>query len=153
MFQSKLPPPTHIQARSFRELYIESLLFNDPTKMVASPFFAISNLLLLNSYCWNEIIVRIREEDHRLNGISDTSVSHTEEIQRSLGVVQRSGSLGWKGNDEPQAVNIRMRLEEDFKHLVDETDLLWKCRSKMAAIRQRSSESRWNTLTNAFTYL
>jgi hypothetical protein len=44
-------------------------------------------------------------------------------------------------------------LEEDFKHLVDEADLLWKARDKNAQIRQQKSEVRWNTLTNAFTYL
>lgn len=134
-------------------MYIESFSFIDAAKVAASPFFAISNLLLINYYCWNEIIARIREEDHRLRGISDTSVGHAEEIQRSLGVVQRSGSLGWKGNDEPQAIDIKNRLEEDFKHLVNETDLLWKARDNLAQIRQQRSESRWNTLTNAFTYL
>jgi hypothetical protein len=153
LFQSRLPPPTDRNPKTFRELYIESFSFIDAAKVAASPFFAISNLLLLNYYSWNEILARIREEDHRVRGISDTSVGHTEDIQRSLGVVQRTGSLGWKGKDEPQAVDIRNRLEEDFKHLVNETDLLWKTRDNLAQIRQQRSESRWNTLTNAFTYL
>lgn len=139
--------------RSYRELYIQSFSFVDLSKLADSPFFAISNLLLINYYCWNEIISRIREEDHRIGGISDTSTGHTEDIKKSLSVVQRSGSLGWKGNETAQAVDMRNRLEEDFKHLVNETDLLWKARDNLAQIRQQKSESRWNTLTNAFTYL
>jgi hypothetical protein len=152
-FQSSIPPPTDRTPRSFREVYIESLSYQNPAQLAASPFFAISSLLLINSYCWNEVIARIRQEDHRVRGISDYSVGHTEDIERSLGVVQRSGSLGWKGNDEPQTVDIRSRLEEDFKHLVNETDLVWKARDKIRQIRQQNSESRWTTLTNAFTYL
>ena len=153
LFQSSLPPPTEHNPRSFREVYIESLSYQDPALLASSPFFAISSLLLINSYCWNEIITRIRQEDHRVRGISDYSIGHTEEIEKSLGVVQRSGSLGWKGNDEPQAVDIRNRLEEDFKHLVNEIDLLWKARDKIRQIRQQTSESRWTSLTNAFTYM
>lgn len=152
-FQSNLPPATDHKPRSFREVYIESLSYQNAAQLAASPFYTISSLLLINSYCWNDIIARIRQEDHRVRGISDYSVGHTEEIERSLGVVQRSGSLGWKGNDEPYAVDVRNRLEEDFKHLVNETDLLWKTRDKTRKIRQQNSESRWNTLTNAFTYL
>jgi hypothetical protein len=152
-FQSSLPPPTDHKLRSLREIYIESLTYLNPAQLAASPFYTISSLLLINYYCWNEIIARIREEDHRVHGISDYSIGHTEDIERSLGVVQRSGSLGWKGNDEPQTVDIRNRLEEDFKHLVKGTDLLWKARDKIRQIRQQTTESRWNTLTNAFTYL
>jgi hypothetical protein len=66
---------------------------------------------------------------------------------------QRGGSLGWRGQDEAHTADIRQRLEEDFKHLVNQTDLLWSARHKMAAISQHKSESRWTSLTNAFTYL
>jgi hypothetical protein len=44
-------------------------------------------------------------------------------------------------------------LKEDFEHLVQQTDLLWQNREKMEAIRQHNSETRWNSLTNAFTYM
>lgn len=59
----------------------------------------------------------------------------------------------WKGSNEPQATDIKERLEEDFTHLINETDLLWKSRDKTATIRQQAADARWNTLTNAFTYL
>jgi hypothetical protein len=70
-----------------------------------------------------------------------------------MDIVRRSGSLGWKGSNEPQATDIKERLEEDFMHLINETDLLWKSRDKTARIRQQAADARWNTLTNAFTYL
>ena len=80
-------------------------------------------------------------------------MGHAEEIQRSLSVVQRSGSLGWQGSDDRFVIETRKRLEEDFKHLVDQTDLLWQTREKMAATRRQKAETRWSALTNTFTYL
>lgn len=92
-------------------------------------------------------------EDNRIQGISDTSVGHTEEIKKSLTVVQRGGSLGWPGRDEPISKQSQTALEEDFKHLVNQTDLLWQIREKMAAIQRRNADTRWTSLTNAFTYM
>ena len=152
-FQSPLPPPKGFEASSFRELYLQSLEFVDLEKAVAAPFYAVASLLRLNCFCWNQIITAIREEDHRINGISDTSVGHAEEIHKSLDVVKRGGSLGWKCSDEKLASETREALEEDFRHLVDQSQLLWDTRDKMASIRARRSESRWSSLTNAFTYL
>jgi Mg2+ and Co2+ transporter CorA len=43
-------------------------------------------------------------------------------------------------------------LEEDFKHLIEQTDLLWATRQKMASVRQKNTETKWTSLTNAFTY-
>ena len=80
-------------------------------------------------------------------------MGHAEEIQRSLSVVQRSGSRGWQGSEERFVIEIRDRLEEDFKHLVDQTDLLWLTREKMAATRKQKAETRWSALTNTFTYV
>ncbi|PSS08467.1 hypothetical protein M430DRAFT_61666 [Amorphotheca resinae ATCC 22711] len=152
-FQSALPSPRILEPKSFRELYLESFEFVNLEKAASSPFYTIANLLYLNCFCWSEVITTIREEDQRINGISDTSVEHTEEIKKSLAMVQRGGSLGWRGQDEAHTADIRQRLEEDFKHLVNQTDLLWSARHKMAAISQHKSESRWTSLTNAFTYL
>ena len=80
-------------------------------------------------------------------------MGHAEEIKKSLATVERGGSLAWPGRDDPLTMKTREALEEDFQHLVDQTDLLWQTRDKLAAIRQTNSETRWNTLTNAFTYL
>ena len=98
-------------------------------------------------------ITAIREEDHRIHGISDTTIGHTEEIKKTLDIVKRYGSYGWPGQDFPVTKQCKVDLEEDFQHLVEQTDLLWDNRDKMAAIRQKNSEARWNSLTNAFTYL
>lgn len=107
----------------------------------------------LNCYCWNQIISTMRAEDRRVNGISDTSIGHAEEIKKSLDIVRRNGSFGWKGSDENVTKEQRTALEEDFVHLVQQTDLLWQTRDKMATVRERNSEGRWTALTNAFTYL
>ena len=152
-FKTQLPPRKSRESKSFREIYIESFEFVDLQQVTRSPFYAIAILGRLNCYCWNQIITAIREEDRRINGISDTSVGHAEEIKKSLAVVERGGSMTWPGRDEPLTKQTREGLEEDFKHLVDQTDLLWQTRDKIAAIRQTKSEARWNTLTNAFTYL
>lgn len=152
-FQSQIPPPKPLEPICFRELYLQSFEFVDLEKAVAAPFYAIANLLQLNRFCWNQIIDAIREEDHRINGISDTSVGHAEEIKNSLDVVKRGGSLGWKCSNEKVARETKEVLEEDFRHLVEQNDLLWQTRDKTAAIRASRSESRWSSLTNAFTYL
>lgn len=44
-------------------------------------------------------------------------------------------------------------LEEDFKHLTRETELLWETRDKMASNRRQKAERRWSALTNTFTYV
>jgi hypothetical protein len=142
-----------LAAKSFRELYIESFEFIDIEKAVLSPFYAISNLLRLNSFCWNQIISAIREEDHRIHGISDTSIGHAEEIKKSLAVVERCGSLGWRDMDLETTRGIQGALEEDFKHLVEQTEFLWQTRGQMASMQNKRAETRWTTLTNAFTYM
>ncbi|KAH9208185.1 hypothetical protein DL95DRAFT_345754 [Leptodontidium sp. 2 PMI_412] len=152
-FGSELPPPASLEPRTFRELYLKSFRSVDVLHVPASPFYAVSSLFRLNCYCWNEIIAAIRAEDNRIQGISDTSVGHTEEIKKSLTVVQRGGSLGWPGRDEPISKQSQTALEEDFKHLVNQTDLLWQIREKMAAIQRRNADTRWTSLTNAFTYI
>lgn len=88
-----------------------------------------------------------------MKGISDKSVSHSEEIKKSLSIVERGGSLGWRGREEKKTKEVQAALEEDFKHLVDQTDLMWKTRDRMASIKQKNSEARWTTLTNVFTYV
>lgn len=67
--------------------------------------------------------------------------------------MQRGGSFAWAGKDEKATKESKEALQEDFKHLVEETDLLWQTRSKLAEMRQSRSEARWAALTNAFTYL
>ena len=152
-FTDHRPTSRALSPKSFRELYLETFAFVDLAYASASPFYAISYLLRLNCFCWDKVITNIREEDHRINGVSDTTVGHVEEIQRSLAVVQRSGSLGWQGSGNQFVIETRGRLEEDFKHLVDQTDLLWQTREKMAATRRQKAETRWTALTNTFTYL
>ncbi len=44
--------------------------------------------------------------------------------------------------EEQLTVEARKALEEDFKHQVEQTELSWKTRDKMASIRQRKSEMR-----------
>jgi hypothetical protein len=153
LFKSAIPPNPNPSLKSFRELYISSFEYLSLPTATLSPFYTIHNLLRLNCYYWSQIITSIRDEDQRINGISDTTVGHAEEIQKSLAVVKRGGSLGWKGKDEELTVEARKRLEEDFEHLVGETELLWTAREKMATIRQRKSETRWTALTNTFTYV
>ncbi|TVY86875.1 hypothetical protein LAWI1_G008050 [Lachnellula willkommii] len=152
-FQSPRPASTTLKPKSIRELYLESFEYLDLAQAAASPFYATSSLFRINCFCWNQIITTIREQDRLINGISDTSVGHVEEIKRSLAIVQRGGSFVWAGKDEKATKESKEALQEDFQHLVEETDLLWQTRSKLAAMRQSRSEARWNALTNAFTYL
>ena len=152
-FNSPRPAPTPLSPKSFREIYLETFAYLDLAHATVSPFYAISYLLRLNCLCWDKVITNIRDEDRRINGVSDTTVGHVEEIQRSLSVVQRGGSLGWAGGESKLTEETRKALEEDFKHLVEQTDLLWVTRDKMAATRRQKSETRWTTLTNTFTYV
>lgn len=132
-FNSLRPTSITLSPKSFRELYLETFACLDVAHATKSPFYAISWLLRLNCLCWDRVITSIRDEDRRINGISDTTVGHAEEIQRSLAIVQRGGSLSWRGRDEQLTVETRKTLEEDFSHLVQQTDLLWKTRDKMAS--------------------
>ena len=152
-FRSELPLITPLRPKSIREIYLESFEFTDLTEIIISPFYAVSFLLRLDCFLWNQIITAIREEDHRIHGISDTTIGHAEEIMKTLQVVKRAGSYGWLGRDEPKTKESKTALEEDFEHLVEQTNLLWETRDKMQAVRQRNSEARWSSLTNAFTYL
>ncbi len=152
-FRSELPLITPLRPKSIREIYLESFEFVDLAQVPTSPLYGVSFLLRLDCFLWNQIITAIREEDHRIHGISDTTIGHAEEIKKTLDVVKRGGSYGWPGKDEPITRPCKTALEEDFQHLVEQTNLLWETREKMAAIRQKDREARWNSLTNAFTYL
>ncbi|PMD37823.1 hypothetical protein L207DRAFT_584747 [Hyaloscypha variabilis F] len=152
-FRSVLPRIEPLRPKSIREIYLESFDLVDLSQIAASPLYGVSFLLRLDCFLWNQIITAIREEDRRIHGISDTTIGHTEEIKKTLDIVKRYGSYGWPGQDFPVTKQCKVDLEEDFQHLVEQTDLLWDNRDKMAAIRQKNSEARWNSLTNAFTYL
>jgi hypothetical protein len=145
-----LIPPA---ARSFREIYIDTFRYIELSSAIASPFYAFYFLFRFNYNCWGRVINRIREEDRRIRGISDTTIGHAEDIKKSLGLVQRFGSRGWKGADHPFALVRQRELLEDFEHLIEQTNLLWQEREKVAAIRRRRSEDRWTLLTNAFTFV
>ena len=80
-------------------------------------------------------------------------MGHAEEIKKNASLVSRGGSTTWKGAEEKWTQEAKQALVEDFQHLVGQTDLLWDNRDKMAAIRQRRSETRWTTLANTFTYV
>ena len=155
LLSHELPLRPERGLKSIRELYIESF---EPfeamnfAEAVKSPFYTISSLFKLNCFCWNQIIEAIREEDFKIRGISNISVNHTEYIKRCLSIVERNGTLGWFGREEPLTRETKEALEEDFKHLVNETDLLWQIRDKLATIQKGRSEAKWKTLTNVFTY-
>lgn len=149
-FNSPRPASTPLSPKSFREIYLETFAYLDLANATVSPFYPISYLLRLNRLCWDKVINNIYDEDRRINRISDTAVGHVEEIQRSLSVVQRGGSLGCKSK---LTEDTRKALKEGFKHLVEQTDLLWVTRDKMAATRRHKSEKMWTTLTNTFTYV
>lgn len=152
-FGNPIPSSGGSGLMSFRELYIGSLGDINLQDAVASPFFTVHYLLRLNRHCWHQIIQAICNEDRRIHGISDTSVGHSEDIKDSLAIVKRGVSLSWKGADNPSALQCKEALEEDFKSLVEQMDTLWQTREKLSTIRQQRSETRWSTLTNAFTYL
>lgn len=118
-----------------------------------SPFYAVHHLFRLNRRCWSDVISAIREEDQRIKGISEASVSHVEDIRRSFDIVKRGGSLGWANSMTEATVESKTLLEEDFTHLLKQADFLWDSREKMAAVRRRRSEARWSTLTNSFTFV
>lgn len=152
-FNDPRPPLTTLSPVSLREKYLETFAFLDLHHATLSPFYAVSYLFRLNCLFWTQVITSIRDEDRRIHGISDTTIGHVEEIQKSLRCLQRGGSSGWPGRDTPKAVETRQALEEDFKHLIGQTDLLWQTRAKMAAVKQHQSETRWTALTNTFTYV
>lgn len=152
-FKSQIPPGNKHCPLSLREFYIKSLEFVSLADVIVSPFYAVSNIFRLNCFCWNEVITAVRLEDRLIKGISDTSIGHGEEINKAFNIVKRGGSYGWQGQDEPCAKETHEALIEDFQHLADQTELLWKNREKMASIKQRNSDARWTTLTNAFTYM
>jgi len=152
-YKSQLPPRISQEPKSFRELYLETLEFLDLEQATISPFYTVHYIIRFNGYVWSQVISEIREEDQRLNDMSSSSVGHMEEIRKTFSVVQRGGSLGWKGSDTPVATQIKTHLEEDFTHLMDQADLLWETRNKRAAIRQQEARAREKALTNSFTYL
>jgi len=117
-------------------LYLETFEFLNLEQAATSPFYAIHYLIRLNGCCWSQVVSDIREEDQKQKDISNSSIDHIEEIRKTFTRVQRGGSLGWKGSDTPFISEIRKYLEEDFKHLLDQADLLWETRNKRAQIRQ-----------------
>jgi len=152
-YKSQVPTRTSREPKSIRELYLETFEFLDLEQAVTSPFYTIQYIIRLNGYCWSQVISEIREEDRQLKDISHSSVGHIEEIRRTFSVVQRGGSLGWRSVDTPVTAKLKIHLEEDFKHLLDQADLLWETRDKRASIRQQEARARERALTNSFTYL
>ena len=152
-YKSQLPPRALQEPKSFRELYLETFEYLDFKQAFLSPFYAIHYIIRLNGYCWSQVISEIREEDERQKDISNSSVSHMEEIRKTFSVVERGGSLGWKGIDTLIAAKTKTYLEEDFKHLIDQSNLIWETRHKRASIRQQETRAREKALTNSFTYL
>jgi hypothetical protein len=152
-YGSQIPLPTSQEPKSIREIYLETFDFLDLEQAVTSPFYTLQYIFRLNGYCWSQIISEIREEDQKLKDISHSSVGHIEEIKKTYSVVQRGGSLGWQNLDTLATKKLNRYLEEDFKHLLDQVDLLWETRTKTAAIRQQEARAREKALTNSFTYL
>jgi hypothetical protein len=147
------PPLVTRESKSFRELYLSALPFLVPQEVLISPFYTVHHLFRLNRRCWSDVISAIREQDVRVNGISEASVSHVEDIKKTFDIVKRGGSWGWAKSLTPISVESKDNLEEDYTHLLKQADFLWESREKMAAVRRRKSEARWNALTNSFTFL
>lgn len=152
-YGSQLPPKASPEPKSFRELYLETFEYLNLEQAVLSPFYAIHYIVRFNGYCWSQVISEIREEDEQLKDISNSSVGHMEEIRKTFSVVQRGGSLGWKGLDTLITEKIKAYLEEDFKHLLEQSNLLWETRRMRTSIRQQETRAREKALTNSFTYL
>jgi hypothetical protein len=152
-YKSQLPTRISREPKSFRELYLETFEFLDLEQATISPFYTIHYIVRFNGYCWSRVISDIREEDQRQNDMSNSSVGHMEEIRNTFSVVQRGGSLGWKGFDTPIIAEIKVYLEEDFNHLIDQANLLWQTRNERASIRLQEARAREKALTNSFTYL
>ena len=148
-----IPPAVKKESKTFRELYLSVLPNLEPEEVTISPFYAVHHLLRLNCRCWNDVIGTIRDEDHRIGGISEASVNHVEDIRKTFDVVKRGGTFGWTKSLTPITVEAKANLEEDFTHLLKQADFLWETREKMAAVRRRRAEARWNALTNSFTFM
>ncbi|MCJ1296442.1 hypothetical protein MMC34_008008 [Xylographa carneopallida] len=150
---ASLPPPVERRPHTFRELYLSGLFFLKPEEMVRSPFYTIHMLFRLSRRCWSDVITAIREQDSRINGISEASVNHVEDIRRTFDIVKRGGSLGWIKCSSHEVLEVGEKLEEDFTHLLKQADFLWDSREKRAQVTRRKAEARWNALTNAFTFV
>lgn len=169
----QVPERTQPDLVTFRELYLETLKYLDLEQAVQAPFYAFHYLFRLNYLCWNQIVTTVHDEDKRVRGISDSNIGHAEEISKTLNLIRRCGSRGWRhGGDfafaqedsfcvsEPDAKlgSHKMRecqrdLQEDFQNLVKQTNMIWENREKFKTIRQSNSDARWSVLTNAFTYM
>jgi len=150
------PPVTPLTcAQSFRQLYLTTLPTLPVATAVLSPFYMVTPLFQLCFHCWNTVIWNVREADKRVGGISTASVGHTEEIQKTMSLLERYGSLGWKTDDRVKMVVAEKRtmLIEDFKHLLSQTELLWDARRKWKAILDKRKDSKTSALTNSFTYM
>ncbi|MCJ1398150.1 hypothetical protein MMC11_001347 [Xylographa trunciseda] len=150
---ASMPPPVERRPHTFRELYLSGISFLKPEDMVKSPFYTIHLLFRLSRRCWSDVITAIREQDSRINGISEASVNHVEDIRRTFDVVKRGGSLGWTKSYSHEITATGEKLEEDFTHLLKQADFLWDSREKRAQVARRKAEARWNALTNAFTFV
>jgi hypothetical protein len=152
-YKSQVPKRTSRELNSIRELYLQTFEFLDLEQAVTSPLFAIQYIIRLNGYCWSHVISELREEDQKMKENSHSSVGHVEEIRKTFSVVKRGGSLGWRTADTPATADLKIHLEENFKHLLEQADLLWETRAKRASIRQQEARAREKALTNSFTYL
>lgn len=150
------PPVTPLTcAQSFRQLYLTTLPTLPIHIAVLSPFYTMTPLFQLCFHCWNTVIWNVREADKRVGGISTTSVGHTEEIQKTMSLLDRYGSYGWGIDDRVKKTveERRTMLVEDFKHLLSQTELLWDARRKWKAILDKRKDSKTSALTNSFTYM
>jgi hypothetical protein len=151
--ESDAPPKILTGPQSLRQLYLSTLEFIDCKEAIHSPFYATHFLFLLNGYCWNQVIDLTRDRDAKLNGISGTSVSQVEDIKKTFDIILRGGSLGWRHVSTPLEAETKAMIEENFTHLLNQANLLWETRNKMAAVRQQKRDARVSALTNSFTFL
>ncbi|KAI9815763.1 MAG: hypothetical protein M1827_002159 [Pycnora praestabilis] len=153
-FGKQISRPAAREPQSLRELYLSTFDFIDISEAAKSPFYAVHEILRINTYCWSRVITVVKAEDKRQEAISTEHVEHVEELEKSIRFVRRGGSLGWQF-DAADAITTQCKdyLEEDLTHLKEEVDILWERRRRMAAIRERKRDARTNSLTNAFTFL
>ncbi|KAF2759124.1 hypothetical protein EJ05DRAFT_509986 [Pseudovirgaria hyperparasitica] len=150
---SNIPTPQKPGPKTFRELYIEMLASSNLAEAALSPFVAFSPLFKLNCYTFNQLMYTFRQEDAKVEGVSELyPVNLTEEIRRSLESVERGGSLGWKASSTPFEQDTKERLREDFNYALKSSEMLWQAREKYNDTHHRRTNARISALANAFAF-
>ncbi|PMD12187.1 hypothetical protein NA56DRAFT_613792 [Hyaloscypha hepaticicola] len=159
-FKSNIPPVPPHGPRTCREFYLETFPFLDLDLSIKSPFYAIQYLLRLNYICWNMIVTSAAFDLTKPGYTSDPMLWVSESLKKILIIMQKGGRLGWveEVGGQKLAMEIMKDLEEDFQHLVNLTDSVWRNGDRMATIREQKEKARQKArrtthLSAYFTYL